>query len=282
MIVLTYHSHHVVGDDYARNDHIAFPIDLRLITELGFEIVPLDMFVDAWEVTVEGKLAAEEKTGKLIALTFDDGPIYDVADFVHPDFGPQVSFLSAMRDFRAEFGREAQRSLSATSFVIASPEARRIMERTFDTQFTYLAAGSMEDTWWRPAIETGLIGIANHSWDHLHPALTKVAHSRQVRADFRQVLNTEDADAQIAAAAIFIAAKTGGRAVPFFAYPFGHYNDYLVNDYLPHVTPSIRAAFSVDPRPATESDSPWCLPRYVCGDNWESPDALEQILADSV
>jgi hypothetical protein len=48
------------------------------------------------------------------------------------------------------------------------------------------------------------------------------------------------------------------------------------------VTPTIRAAFSVDPRPAVKSDSPWCLPRYVCGDNWESPDALVQILANSV
>ncbi len=151
MIVLTYHSHHVVGDEYARNDHIAFPIDLRLITELGFEIVPLDMFVDALEVTAERKLATEEKAVKLVALTFDDGPVYDVADFVHPDFGPQASFLSAMRDFRAEFGPEAQRSLSAISFVIASPEARRIMERTFDTEFTYPrgvqcgpAAGSQE------------------------------------------------------------------------------------------------------------------------------------------
>ncbi len=42
MIVLTYHSHHVVGDDYARNDHIALPIDLRVITDLGFEIVSLE------------------------------------------------------------------------------------------------------------------------------------------------------------------------------------------------------------------------------------------------
>ena len=29
--VLTYHSHHVVGSDYARNDHIALAADLELI-----------------------------------------------------------------------------------------------------------------------------------------------------------------------------------------------------------------------------------------------------------
>ena len=281
MIVLTYHSHHVVGDDYARNDHVAFPIDLRVITELGFEIAPLDAFVDAWELAAAGPREPQEAI-KLVALTFDDGPVYDVTDFVHPNFGPQRSFLSAMRDFRLQFGRETQQTLNATSFVIASPEARRIMERTFDAEYTYLTAGSMEDAWWRPAIETGLIGIANHSWDHLHPALPAVAHSRQVRADFRQVLNNEDADAQIAAATTFIAAKTAGRARPFFAYPFGHYNDFLVHDYLPRTTPRVRAAFSADPRPASKDDSPWCLPRYVCGDDWESPEMLAQILVDSV
>ena len=280
MIVLTYHSHHVVGDNYARNDHIAFPIDLRVITELGFKIVPLDMFVDIWELAVAGKRGTQ--AANLVALTFDDGPIYDVEDFVHPHFGPQRSFLGALRDFRAQLGQEAQQSLHATSFVIASPEARQIMEGTFDAEYTYLTAGSLDDAWWRPATETGLIGIANHSWDHLHPALPSVAHSRQARADFRQVLNTEDADAQIAAATTFIAAKTAGRAAPFFAYPFGHYNDFLVQDYLPRTTPHVRAAFSADPRPPTNEDSHWCLPRYVCGDDWKSQDALAQILADSV
>jgi len=282
MIVLTYHSHHVVGDDYARNDHVAFPTDLRVITELGFEIVPLNVFVDAWELAAAGQREAQKKAVRLVALTFDDGPVYDIEDFVHPHFGSQRSFLGAMRDFRAQLGQEAQKSLNATSFVIASPEARRIMEKTFDAEYTYLAAGSMEDTWWQPAIETGLIGIANHSWDHLHPALPSVAHSRQVRADFRQVLNMEDANAQIATAATFIAAKTAGQAAPFFAYPFGHYNDFLVHDYLPRTTPHVRAAFSADPRPPTNEDSQWCLPRYVCGDDWKSPDALAQILADSV
>jgi peptidoglycan/xylan/chitin deacetylase (PgdA/CDA1 family) len=280
MIVLTYHSHHVVGDDYPRNDHIALPIDLRVITELGFEIVPLEVFVDAWALAAAGQREAVE-TAKMVALTFDDGPEYDVADFVHPHFGPQRSFLSAMRDFRLQFGRETQQALNATSFVIASPEARRIMERTFDAEYTYLTAGSMEDAWWLPAIETGLIGIANHSWDHLHPALPAVAHSRQVRADFRQVLSTQDADAQIAAAATFIAAKTAGRAAPFFAYPFGHYNDFLVRDYLPRSKSGVRAAFSADPRPVTKVDSAWCLPRYVCGDDWKSPEALARIIADS-
>ncbi len=106
-------------------------------------------------------------------------------------------------------------------------------------------------------------------------------HSRQVRADFREVLSAEDADRQIADAARFIAAKTAGRATPFFAYPFGHYNDFLVHNYLPGLTPRVRAAFSIDSRAATRHDSLWCLPRYVCGDDWKSPQELAQLLRHS-
>jgi peptidoglycan/xylan/chitin deacetylase (PgdA/CDA1 family) len=277
MIVLTYHSHHVVGDDYARNDHIALPIDLRVIADLGFEVVSLRRFVDAFELAAaEGQPARGDD--KLVAITFDDGPVYDVADFVHPRFGRQRSFLNAMRDFRTRFGHDTQPGLHATSFVIASPEARHVMETTFDSAYTYLGDGSMDDAWWREAAETEWVAIANHSWDHLHPALPVVAHSRQIRADFREVLSAEDADRQIAGAAGFIAAKTGGRATPFFAYPFGHYNDFLVREYLPGLMPRVRAAFSIDPRAAGPGDSPWCLPRYVCGDDWKSPQELAKIL----
>ncbi len=228
-LVLTYHSHHVVGDEYGRNDHLAFVQDLELLTATGFRIVPLATLVDALRET-----QADSRSGpfgdRLVALTFDDGPVYDVADFDHPEFGPQRSFLNAMRDFLARHGAAAQPGLHATSFVIASREARRVIEDTFDAEYTYLGPRSMEDDWWLPAIETGLIAIANHSWDHLHPGMPEVAHSRQVRADFRQVLTAEDADAQIRDAAAFIASKTEHKADPFFAYPFGHYNEFLVHD----------------------------------------------------
>ena len=279
MLVLTYHSHHVVGDDYARNDHIAFPIDLRVITDLGFEIVSLRRFVDAWELAAAEEQTAQHASDRIVAITFDDGPVYDVTDFVHPRFGRQRSFLNAMRDFRARFGEGTQHGLHATSFVIASPEARRVIELTFDATCTYMEVGSMDDRWWREAGETEWLAIANHSWDHLHPALPSVAHSRQVRADFREVLSAEDADRQIADAARFISAKTAGRATPFFAYPFGQYNDFLVHNYLPGLAPPVRAAFSIDSRAATRHDSLWCLPRFVCGDDWRSPHELAQLLA---
>ena len=138
----------------------------------------------------------------------------------------------------------------------------------------------MEDDWWLPAIETGLIGIANHSWDHLHPGLRTVAHSEQVRADFRKVLTVADADAQIRASANFIASRTNGRADPFFAFPFGHYNEFLTKHYLPNSSQSMVAgAFSVDPRPVSTTEDPWCIPRYVCGDDWRSLSDLQAILS---
>ncbi len=277
-LILTYHSHHVVGDDYGHNDHIAFIEDLELLTATGFEIVPLGTLVD----TIRDPSSERSRRIRqpLVALTFDDGPIYDVEDFVHPEFGHQRSFLNAMRDFRAKRGASTQPDLHATSFVIASPDARRVIETTFDREYTYLGPHSMGDEWWLPAIRTGFISIANHSWDHLHPALPAVAHSRQIRADFSQVLTLEDADAQVQAAAAFIAARTQGRAVPFFAYPFGHYNDFLVRDYFPNRGGgSVRAAFSIEPRLLGVTDSLWCLPRYVCGDDWRTREDLVRILA---
>ena len=276
--VLTYHSHHVVGNDYARNDHIALPADLELITDAGCKIVSLDTLVDAFfDVAAAGGRIDQRK---LVAITFDDGPIYDVDDFIHPEFGSQRGFLGIMRDFLSRRGEKAQPGLSGTSFVIASPDARCVIEATYDAAYTYIGPGSLTDEWWNQAIDTGLIAIANHSWDHLHPALPTVAHSRQTKADFTRVLTEEDADAQIADACRFIAARTDGRNAPFFAFPFGHYNTFLTESYLPSHAHrlGLRAAFSTDPKPISGSENRWCLPRYICGHDWKLPAELSAIL----
>jgi peptidoglycan/xylan/chitin deacetylase (PgdA/CDA1 family) len=276
--VLTYHSHHVVGADYARNDHAALALDLELVTRLGGELVSLRSLVEAF-YGPERKPPDRSRT--LVALTFDDGPAYDVEPFVHPEFGPQRGFLGIMRDFLARGGAATQPGLSATSFVIASPEARAVIESTYDAAYTYVGPGAMTDAWWNGAIEDGLIAIANHSWDHLHPALPKVAHSRQVRADFTQVLTDEDAEAQIAAAGEFIARRTVARSAPFFAYPFGQSNAFLAEDYLPRNAARLKlqAAFTDEPRPVTGAQNRWRLPRYICGHHWKSSEELAAILA---
>ncbi len=277
--VLTYHSHHVIGTDYAHNDHIALAADLDLITDSGGQIVSLETLVDKFFG------AAQDLTSRnapaQVAITFDDGPIYDFEGFTHPQFGRQRGFLRIMRDFISLRGAGAQPELGATSFVIASPEARRTIEATYDAAYTYVGPGAMTDEWWNPAIETGLLSIANHSWDHLHPALPQVAHSRQIRGDFTQVLSVADADAQIADAEAFIAARTDGRDAPFFAYPFGQSNAFLVEEYFPRNAErlGLRAAFTDEPKPITGSESRWRLPRFICGHHWKRPEELRAILA---
>jgi peptidoglycan/xylan/chitin deacetylase (PgdA/CDA1 family) len=278
-VVLTYHSHRVQGPGYAQNDHVALQVDLQSIARSGGRIVSLATLVDAIEAHQSGS-AAGNGGATMVALTFDDGPVWDFADFDHPIFGTQRGFVTALRDFLLTDGGRAQPETCATSFVIASPEARRVMESTFDAEYTFLFPGTLNADWWLPAIETGLIGIANHSWDHLHPALESVAHSRQVRGDFAQVTDALDADAQIRAAMNYINAHTGGRAAPFFAYPFGHCNTYLAEEYLPRDgrAMGLRAAFTTEPEVIDGAQSVWRLPRFTCGHHWRSPEELAAIL----
>ena len=278
-VVLTYHSHRVLGPDYARNDHVAFAADLKVIARAGGRIGSLATLVAAIEAHQSGSRSIDDDT-PLVALTFDDGPAWDFKDFDHPVLGPQRGFANAMRDFRSTTSGSVQPDLSATSFVIASPEARLVMESTFDAQYTFLQDGALNDDWWSEAIASGLIGIGNHSWDHLHPKLDSVAHSRQARGDFTQVTSVADADAQIRAATEYINVRTGGLAAPFFAYPYGHCNDYLSEVYLPKQGRAfgLRAAFTTEPKVIDGTESVWRLPRFTSGHHWRSPEGLETIL----
>ena len=267
----------MAGADYASNDHVALRTDLPLIGEAGFHIVSLAELVERFCAEQSGRTPA----APCVAITFDDGPEYDAVDHVHPRLGLQRSFLGILQDFAQSPESPAQRDICATSFVIACPAARKAMEDVTTTGPYYLHPGAMNDDWWSPAVDSGLLAIANHSWDHLHPALPRVAHSRQARADFTQVDNDQDAHAQIRDAAHYIDARTNGRASPFFAYPFGHYNRFLVDEYLPEdrARAGIVAAVTVDGRPLHVSDSVWTLPRFSHGYNWTTPDELRALLA---
>ena len=272
-LVLTYHSHNIAGTDYATNDHVAFARDLRLVHERGARIVPLADIAES----ARGGLAGP-RDEVLVGISFDDGPSFDYADFTHPRFGAQRSFLNILRDFRAEIGAAAQPALHATSFVIASPAARAAMERAEDCGYTYLDDW-LTDRWWSEAIDTGLIGIGNHSWDHVHHAPESIAISAPVRDDFTRVDNYTDADREIRAAAAYINARVGGRC-DLFAFPFGHSNDYLVNEYFPlrGYEHGMVAGFGAAGRAIAPGDSIWDLPRVVCGYHWKSPEELAALL----
>ena len=276
--VLAYHSHRVLGVDYANNDHVALAADLRVVHDAGCRIVSLASIVDAMAPgNAGGPLRGDVP---LVAITFDDGPRYDAVDFTHPRFGEQRGFLGILQDFANANGTGAQPALHATSFVIASPDAREAMETTYDAACSHVGPGAMRDDWWAPAIASGWLSIANHSWDHLHAGLPQVAHSTQARGDFTRVCSTPDADAQIAVAQAWIGRRTDGRSAPFFAYPFGQYNAFLTDRYFPARGRDIgvRAAFTTDARPVRANDNVWCLPRYVCGHDWTTPDGLRSIL----
>ncbi len=131
------------------------------------------------------------------------------------------------------------------------------------------------------AAESGLIEIGNHSWDHLHPTLPNVCHSRDARNDFSQVDNAVDAGMQIQQAEDFIRQTIGDDlATGLFAYPDGMTHRYLLTKFFPGQT-SNRAAFTTGGQHAGPETDRWLIPRYVCGNHWNSTDALVQLLQSS-
>jgi peptidoglycan/xylan/chitin deacetylase (PgdA/CDA1 family) len=274
--VLTYHSMTVHGNEYWNNNHVAFGDDLRTITRAGYRIIAIDQVV-AWRSARQGVPAND---GKFVAITFDDGPDFDFHDLPHPTWGMQRSMLNLMMDFRAEMGVHAQPQLHATSFVIVSPDARQILDRT-----CMVGRNWWRDSWWQQAIRTGLLGIGNHSWDHNHPTLP-AATSEEGRlggGSFSVVDNFDAAETEIAIASKFLHERAENPCAGLFAYPYGQWNDYLTREYLPQHGKRIgvRAAFSCAPMPVTETSNVWALPRYVCGDHWKSPEELAALLRDA-
>ncbi|HET7403387.1 MAG TPA: polysaccharide deacetylase family protein [Usitatibacter sp.] len=267
--VLAYHSHNISGDTYATNDHVALASDLGTLCQLGARIVPLEQIAQAVR---EGRI--DEAGGLLVGLSFDDGPVFDIRDFEHPRFGPQRSFAAILRDFAVRTGHDVH----ATSFVIASPEARRAMERAPDCGFPTLPGWLGED-WWRQAADSSMLAIGNHSWDHVHHAPSRLAVDVAERDNFALVRDYVSADAEIRRAADYINARVAGRS-RLFAFPFGHVNDFLVHEYLPERAREHRmiAAFGVGADRIDAGTSVWNIPRVVCGEHWRSPEQLEALL----
>ena len=266
--ILTYHSARIGGNDYGSNDHVAFREDLRLLDSMGFKISELS------DIVTRLRSGAGARPNE-VAITLDDGVDFDFLDLPHPTWGNQRSMLNIMRDFIGEFGRGAQPHMHATSFVIVSPAARKQIDRTCLVNRDWYT-----DDWWPAAIDSGLMAIANHSWDHLHPALEIVAQRDQVKGTFAAVDTYADADAQIRQATDYLMYKTQNRACLLFAYPYGEMNEYLTNDYLPNFESEhrLQAAFAAIPAEPPELESIWKVPRFVCGHHWHCREDLAAIL----
>jgi len=271
--ILTYHSLNLQGIEYPSNDHLALEEDLKLIRRLGFRVARLvDIARRTWE-----RGASELDFGSWVGISFDDGVDYDYVDIAsHPYLGDVKSFYRVLKESRMEAADLP--GPSATSFVIASPEARSVLDRT-----CIAGLDQWRDAWWREAAETGILEIANHSWDHTHPTLERVAQRDQQKGTFNCIDTLADADAQIAQANEYIDRVTAGRATPLFAYPYGDTPNYLVEEYFPNETArhKMLAAFSTAGDYATSQSNRWKIPRFVCGHHWKDPEGLQRILRDA-
>ena len=262
--VLTYHATNIFGNEYSTNDHTALAHDLNLLLKNDITILSAHKLIQ-W-INKEINL---DKSKRYTVITFDDGSELDYTDWHHPTCGFQQSFYSIMQDYMNSSGRY----IHATSFVIASENARKTLEQTC------LGGYSMwGDSWWQEAEDSQLLSIENHSWDHVHPTLDEVKQINNLKGDFSQINSLEDAHRQIALSSQYIDSQIKNKRTILFAYPYGDTNTYLTEEYFPHSQTDIIGAFTCEPKHASQTSHAWKIPRYVCGSDWKSPEELESIL----
>ncbi len=261
--ILTYHSQNISGDGYAHNDHIALQQDLRALHQADYQVIPLN-----W---LAGWLDGEQELDGLkraVVLTFDDGCDFDVRDLDYPGHGVQRSFDGILRDFLDQ-SPPLPSPLHATSFVIASREARQIIDSG-----SLFGQGWISDDWWRGTDADGLIAIENHGWDHNHPDL-----AGEQRGAFHTIDTHEQCLQQVVQAAGTIEHVTGRRP-RYFAYPFGQSSAYIREQFFPQY-PEVhgcRAALGTDPGAVIRTSDRWNLPRFVCGRDWHSAEELLNLI----
>jgi peptidoglycan/xylan/chitin deacetylase (PgdA/CDA1 family) len=261
--VLAYHSQDLQGNDYHDNDHVALAEDLRNIAGLGLPLVPAVAVAEA--LRGRGVLPP-----RCVCLTCDDGALPDFADVVDPRHGAQKSFFRLLGEAAGAAGPAVM-----TSFVIADPEARATLERTCLDGRPW-----MGEAWWPQAVASGRWHLGCHSWDHQHPSLPAYAGLPAERTEFRGVDGEAEAEAQVGRAAVYLRRRAANPGDRLFAYPYGHWTDYLVRDYLPTrmARHGLIAAFTTRPEILHEASDPWRLPRFVCRADWKTPEDLLTIL----
>ena len=272
--ILTYHPIHIVDDTYAGNDLLALSADLQALGRRGVRVRSLDQLLRP----VGAAHLLEPLEGPTVAITFDDGSVFDFIDHPHPTCGPQRAAASRLREDAARGGAVAGAKPFASTFVIASPEARAELDRK-----DYLGGNYWPDDWWPAAAASGALGIESHSWDHNHPSLARSAQRDNARGTFMNIETWEEAEAEIARSVEYISVHAA-RAPRFFAYPWGEANAFLAGEYLPRRGPQLglRAAVGSAPVASGYTDDGcdrWNLPRFVCGHDWRDPAGFEALLA---
>jgi hypothetical protein len=271
MAILCYHSDRVLGNTHGTNDHLALEEDLRVINKEGFKIVPLRWLVE-WFL---GKRGCSKN---FVAITFDDGCNADWLDFDHPTHGFVKSFNRILKEFQAEVGNE-QPYLQASSFVIASPVARQLINNK-----SFPGWNLLNDHWWKAAEDSGMFKIYNHSWDHSHPAVDVVCQRKNLKGTFACFETHEECQCEIEQAAGYIAQKIYPSWPDLFAYPYGESNDFIREEYFARCLTEHRtlAAFGAEGGHLSRQSPRWNLPRFISGGflpgGWQTADELKQIL----
>lgn len=267
--VLAYHGNNMATNAYADNDHVALAEDLRMIHRLGLPLISARHAV---------AMLRDEAPGpeRAVALTSDDAPAFDWHDLDYPGLGVQRSFRSLLEDYTQVTGQPAH----LTCFAIASPDARATLDRECLQGLDW-----MRHDWWPEAAASQCMAIENHSWDHNHSSVARSAQRDNLRGTFRNIETWAEADAEIRQASDWLDALCPqGPRRSLFAYPYGEYNGFLTDEYLPQYCAEhrLRAAFTVEAKPISRGDSPWTLGRYVAGFHWRAPEQLGQLLREAL
>jgi len=268
-VILTWHSIRVHDNTREGNDLVALSEDLALIDREAWTILPLGEAL--------GGLRSGNLPDKCVVLTFDDGSVMDFHDFEHPSCGRQTSVINRLRAFANAPGTSPRHRIHASTFVIASPEARAEMDRAVTMNL-----GVWPEDWWRDANHEGLMSVESHSWDHNHDSLEKTAQRDNHRGDFSLIDTPAECRAEIDRASDYIELKSGRRP-RFLAYPYGNFSTFLAEEYLPAHAERIglEAAVTCTPEPVTTNSDRWRLPRYVCSQDWKTSDELRRLLSDA-
>ncbi len=270
--ILTYHSLNARGRTYETNDHVALERDLIALKAHGFRALPLPTLVD-WFVAGE---LDQRLAGRTCAITFDDGVLHDFVDFYHPDQGLLKSFARILSD-AAEAHLPGWETVPATSFVIASPEARAILDVE-----CIAGRNQWHDYWWQEAIDHHDFDIGNHSWNHTHPVLPEVQKEPGMAGNFFCIDSAERAKQQVLDAERYLERQLGESRSRLFAYPYGHVPDYLSDEFFPAQEGRFKAAIATGGDYFCQSSLRWAIPRFVCGEDWKTPSDFEAILLDAV
>ena len=136
--VLTYHSNNVVGNDYANNDHVALAEDLEPASTLP-AFASCRFRASSTRGSARAMSLCREMPSRSAATTARGST--GTTSTIRPA-AAQKSFANILRDFPAETGASAH----MTSFVIVSPAARAVLDRT-----CLIGRGWWTDDWWRDA-----------------------------------------------------------------------------------------------------------------------------------